>query len=100
MVEILCGALAGGQDSWLASSFWDDKGAPPAVGQIIVAFDPMAFSGPDFGGRMADLVQAIVADGARLPGDRRLAARAKAQAEGLSIAPALLREIQALVPAG
>jgi (2R)-3-sulfolactate dehydrogenase (NADP+) len=34
--------------------------------------------------------------GARLPGARRLAARAKAQRDGLSVSDALLREIEAL----
>jgi (2R)-3-sulfolactate dehydrogenase (NADP+) len=96
MVEVLCGALAGGQYSWRASSFHEAEGPNPAVGQVIIAFDPAAFSGPDFAGRMGELVQAILEDGARLPGDRRLAARAQARSQGLEVSAALLSEIQAL----
>jgi (2R)-3-sulfolactate dehydrogenase (NADP+) len=35
----------------------------------------------------------------RLPGSRRLAARARARAEGLAVPPALLAEIRALAAA-
>jgi len=100
MVEILCGALAGGQYGWEASSFLDDKGPSPSVGQVILALDPMAFAGPDFLPRMGVLAAAMEAEeGVRLPGDRRLANRARAAKEGLTIAPALLSEITALAGA-
>ncbi|MDR3513942.1 MAG: Ldh family oxidoreductase [Caulobacteraceae bacterium] len=100
MVEILCGALAGGQYGWEASSFLDAKGPSPAVGQVLLALDPMAFAGPGFLERMGVLAETMTAeDGVRLPGDRRLAARARAAAEGLSIAPALYAEIAALAGA-
>jgi (2R)-3-sulfolactate dehydrogenase (NADP+) len=42
------------------------------------------------------LAKAVEADGARLPGDRRLASRARAQTEGLRIADPLHAEISAL----
>ena len=100
MVEILCGALAGGQYGWEASSFLDDKGPSPSVGQVILVLDPMAFAGPDFLPRMGSLAAAMEAeDGVRLPGDRRMANRARAAKEGLIIAPALLSEINALAGA-
>lgn len=97
MVEILCAALAGGRYGWEASSFLDDKGPSPSVGQVILALDPMAFAGPGFLERMGELARTMTAEaGVRLPGDRRLAARARAAAEGLAIAPALHAEIAAL----
>ncbi len=97
MVEILCGALAGGHYGWEASSFLDDKGEAPSVGQVLLALDPLAFAGPGFLERMGALAATVTAeDGARLPGDRRLAARARAAAEGLTLAPALHAEILAL----
>ena len=100
MVEVLCAALAGGQYGWEASSFLDDKGPSPSVGQMILALDPAAFAGPDFLPRMGVLVAAIEAeDGVRLPGDRRLANRARAAKGGLTIAPALLADINALAGA-
>src|ERR1700759_3259084 len=72
MVEVLCGALAGGQFGWEASSFLDNRGAPPSIGQVLIAFDPAAFSGPDFLQRMAGVLTATAGEpGVRLPGDRR-----------------------------
>jgi (2R)-3-sulfolactate dehydrogenase (NADP+) len=100
MVEILCGALAGGQYGWEASSFLDDKGPSPSVGQVILALDPMAFAGPSFLPRMGALAEAMLAeDGVRLPGDRRLAARAKAAEQGLAVPAALQADILALTGA-
>ena len=97
MVEILCGALAGGAYGWEASSFLDDKGPSPSVGQVIIALDPAAFAGPGFLARMDDLVATLTAeDGVRLPGDRRLTARARAAAEGLRLSQALHSEILTL----
>jgi len=97
MVEILCGALAGGSYGWEASSFLDDKGPSPSVGQVILALDPMAFAGAGFVERMTALVETMTAeDGVRLPGDRRLANRAKAAADGLVLSPALQSELLTL----
>ncbi len=96
MVEILCGALAGGRYGWEASSFLDTKGPPPAVGQILLAFDPAAFAGADFLPRMGVLAEAIVEEGGRLPGDRRLTARAQVAAAGLVLSGTLRDEILAL----
>jgi len=97
MVEILCGALAGGGYGWEASSFLDDKGPSPSVGQVIIALDPMAFAGPRFLTSMDALAATMTSeDGVRLPGDRRLASRAKAAAEGLHLEPALHSELLTL----
>ncbi len=90
MVEILCAALAGAHFGWEASSFLDDRGPPPGVGQILIALDPAAFSGPAYFDRMAELVSAMAGEpGVRLPGDRRLANRDAARAAGLKLAPEL-----------
>ncbi|HEY2676925.1 MAG TPA: Ldh family oxidoreductase [Steroidobacteraceae bacterium] len=89
MVEILCGALAGAHFGWEASSFLDDRGAAPGVGQTLIALDPAAFAGPVYFDRMAELLKAMADEpGVRLPGDRRLASRA-AHAHGLTLAPGL-----------
>jgi len=90
IVEILCGAVAGGHFGWEASSFLDDRGAPPAVGQVLLAFDAHSLSAGGFTMRMAALLAALGAeDGVRIPGDRRLAGRARAVSRGLDIAAAL-----------
>jgi (2R)-3-sulfolactate dehydrogenase (NADP+) len=96
MVEILCGALAGARFAWEAASFMDVEGGPPKLGQFLIALDPAHFAGENFLPRMSELVKAVEADGARLPGDRRLTLRARAQAEGLRIADTLHAEISAL----
>jgi (2R)-3-sulfolactate dehydrogenase (NADP+) len=47
---------------------------------------------------MATIIDAIAVEpGVRLPGTRRLASRARAAAEGVTITPALHEEIRALI---
>jgi len=96
IVEILCGALAGANFGWEASAFLDAKGSPPELGQFLVAFDPAHFAGVSFAPRMAALVAAVAADGARLPGDRRLLLREQAARDGLIIADDLDAQIRSL----
>ena len=96
IVEILCGALAGSNFGWEASAFLDAKGSPPQLGQFLVAFDPRHFAGDAFLPRMAALTAALAADGARLPGDRRLQRRARAAQEGLSLDRDLHARIESL----
>jgi (2R)-3-sulfolactate dehydrogenase (NADP+) len=96
MVEILCGAVAGAHFGWESSSFLDVEGGPPRLGQFLIALDPVHFAGNGFLARMGELADAVKADGARLPGDRRLASRAQAAAEGLHISDDLYTRISAL----
>ena len=44
-VEILAAALTGAHFGSEASSFFDDKGGPPRVGQVLIALAPDPFSG-------------------------------------------------------
>jgi (2R)-3-sulfolactate dehydrogenase (NADP+) len=95
MVELLAAGLTGAHFAAEASSYLDADGPPSGTGQLILAFDPAGFGG-DAVARFGALAAAIEAqEGARLPGTRRLAARAKAQAEGLAVSDALLKEIDA-----
>ncbi len=95
MIELLAAGLTGANFAAEASSFLDAEGPPPGTGQLILAFDPGAFGGGP--ARFAALARAIADQpGARPPGARRLALRRKAQAEGLSVADALLAEIARL----
>jgi (2R)-3-sulfolactate dehydrogenase (NADP+) len=97
MVELLAAGLTGANFAAAASSFLDAEGPPPGTGQLIIAFDLSAFGGEAAVARFADLASQIEAQpGARLPGVRRNGLRRKAQAEGLTVADALLREIAAL----
>jgi (2R)-3-sulfolactate dehydrogenase (NADP+) len=96
MVELLAAGLTGANFAAEASSFLDAKGPPPGTGQLIVAFDPTAF-GLNGAARFAVLAQAIEDQpGARLPGKRRLSARATAARDGLTVSEAFLQEISIL----
>lgn len=96
MVELLAAGLTGAHFAADASSFLDDKGGPPGTGQLILAFDPQAF-GDGALDRFACLAAAIEDQpGARLPGQRRLGLRRKAEAEGLMVDAKLLAEIAAI----
>ncbi len=95
MVELLAAGLTGANYAAEASSFLDADGPPPGTGQLIIAFDPDAFAGGlGHFGRLAEMIE--TQPGTRLPGARRLAARAKAKRDGLAVSDALLREIAAL----
>lgn len=95
MVEILSAALTGAHFGYEASSFFDAKGPPPRVGQFFLVVDPMRFGGMGFAARVGELAKAILDQpGTRLPGERRLALRAKAQNEGVKIPPELLADLQ------
>ncbi|PZQ18974.1 MAG: sulfolactate dehydrogenase [Ancylobacter novellus] len=93
MVELLAAGLTGSRFATEASSFLDDKGDPPGTGQLIVVFDPTAFSAgaPE---RFAVLAEAIEAqDGARLPGARRVALRRAAETDGLTVSDGVLADL-------
>lgn len=98
MIEILAAAVTGASWGWEASSFFDDRGGPPGMGQMFIALDPGPLSGGLYTGRMAVLLEAMAAEpGVRLPGERRLESRERAAREGLSIPRPLHDEIRALL---
>lgn len=86
MVEALSACLVGATLAIDSPSFFDGDGPPPETGQLILAIDPAAFGHDRFGYGMARLAGAVTGqDGTRLPGTRRLAARARALSEGITI---------------
>jgi len=98
MIEIFAAAVTGSAFGWEASSFFDDKGGPPNMGHVLIAIDAGKLSAGAFDGRMAALLEALATEpGARLPGTRRLTNRARAATEGVTVAPALHAEINALI---
>ena len=93
MVEVLGAALVGSHLSSEATSFLDAEGGPPETGQSIIVIDPDGLGHGGFGAAMTRLAAAIECQpGARLPGMRRLAARAKAASDGVEVSDALVRE--------
>jgi (2R)-3-sulfolactate dehydrogenase (NADP+) len=98
MVEVLAAALTGARFGFEASSFFDAEGAPPGVGQLLVAIDGDALAGAEvMAERLAALTAAVESDRtARVPGTRRIALREKARAQGISLNAGLLAEVRAL----
>ena len=101
MVEVLAVTLTGANFAFEATSFFDDKGDPPGVGQLLIAMDPAAFAGRDtFYDRIGLLCGLIDDDsGTRLPGSRRIALREAASRDGVAVAPDVLGKIDALLQA-
>jgi (2R)-3-sulfolactate dehydrogenase (NADP+) len=67
------------------------------MGHLFIAIDPGPASANAFVERMHILLAAIESEpDVRLPGSRRLVARAKAKAEGITLSTALHQEIRAL----
>lgn len=98
IVEILSATLTGANHSYEASSFFEAEGPSPGVGHMIIAFDVGGATGGRFAGRIEELLGAITAqEGARLPGTRRLDARAAAVRDGIAVPFHLHAEITALI---
>lgn len=90
-VEIMAAAMTGAHFGYEASSFFDDKGGPPRVGQFILAFNPGPLSGGSYAERLEVLLAAVTDQpGARLPGARRIGARARSANEGIDVPDELL----------
>ena len=95
IVEVLAATLTGANYSYQATSFFDADGPPPGVGQFIIAVNPNGALGSVFGDRLEELVTEIESqDGARLPGNSRLRARADCARNGVPIPAHLLQEIE------
>ncbi|PKR55547.1 Ldh family oxidoreductase [Thalassospira marina] len=87
MVEILSAGLSAAHFSHEATSLFDDKGAPPALGHTIIVIDPRN-TAPGFDPleRIRYLAEEIAQDpNVRLPGQRGQSTRAKAAAEGIEV---------------
>jgi len=80
MIELLAGPLIDDMTSLESMGFAEGKGGAPHHGEIILAFDPGLFSGgkvAENDARAERLFADIVDQGARLPSQRRYAARAR-----------------------
>jgi (2R)-3-sulfolactate dehydrogenase (NADP+) len=101
IVELMAAWLTGSSLSLDASSFADNKGGSPRTGQCFLALDPGPLAGPGAAARLAQLLAAISGQpGARLPGARRAAARARTAAAGISIPAALHARLLGYAEAG
>ncbi len=97
MVEILAAGLSGGELSYEADEQYTGHGGPTHNGHLVIAMDPSAFGADTFIDRIESLFERILDDeGARLPGDRRLANRARIPKEGAVLPAKLVAEVRAL----
>ncbi len=101
MVEILTAGLTGGDTSLEAEAAYTGHGGPSAGGHLILALDPARFGQDRFLARIEGLFHEMLADeGVRLPGDRRLANRARTQREGIILPKILYDQVRALGSGG
>lgn len=88
MIELLAAAMIGDMTSPEALEFLGTTTLAPRHGELILAFDPARFAagrGADPFARAEMILSAIVGQGARLPSQRRYAARAKSMAHGVTL---------------
>ena len=96
VVEILTASMTGSQYGFEASSFFSADGPPPGTGQFFILFRPECLSGAGFADRIEVLMAAITDQpGTRLPGDRRLQDRKRAEENGVDIPDILLADLKA-----
>lgn len=92
LVDIMAGGVAGSHFSFEASGFGGNAGGPPDVGQVVIAIDPTATMGDGFLARLETEFSALAAQqGVRLPGNRRLTERARAEQHGVEVPDDLMR---------
>ena len=103
MIELLAGAMIGDMTSPEALAFLGTTTLAPRHGELILAMDPVRFAagrGDDPFGRAEALLDAITGQGARLPSQRRYAARARALAEGVVLSAAEMDQLARLEALG
>jgi (2R)-3-sulfolactate dehydrogenase (NADP+) len=95
MVEILAAGLTGATFGHQTSSMFEAEGAPPHLGQLFLFLSPERLGGAGFIDRLEPLLSAVLAQpGTRLPGQRRLDARAAAATRGIDIPHSLHADLQ------
>jgi delta1-piperideine-2-carboxylate reductase len=101
MVEILAAALTGGRFGFEDRSAEFPGAESSNAGQSIILIDPSASAGAGFAARVEELVSQLIAVGvSRFPGDRRYAARCKAEQDGIIVEPKTYDYLRSLLPAG
>lgn len=88
MIELLAGAMIGDLTSDKALEYLGTTAILPHHGELILAFSPEKFSAGRPGNpftRAEEFLDAIAGQGARLPSQRRFAARQKSAREGITL---------------
>lgn len=88
MIELLSAIMIGDRTSRDALDYLKVASLAPQHGELIIAFSPEAFAGGRDGSvfdRAEALFEAIAGQGARLPSQRRFAARVQSDSEGVTL---------------
>ncbi|MDP5279001.1 Ldh family oxidoreductase [Sphingomonas sp. DG1-23] len=99
MVELLAGPLIADMTSMESIAADGARGGSPIGGELILAIDPAGFLGDAVQAHLARaeaMFGAIEGQGARLPSQRRYAARKQSLARGVTIPAALYADIMAI----
>ncbi|MBZ9937967.1 Ldh family oxidoreductase [Mesorhizobium sp. BR1-1-16] len=100
MIELLAGAMIGDAMSYQSSIADAGHGGVPLHGELIIAFDPVRFragrDGDPFGDAEGLFERFGAQPGARLPSERRYAARRRTAVAGVLVPRALHDELAAL----
>ena len=95
MVELMAAVMTGAVSSWATTSFGNNEGGPPKVGQLFIAINPGLLSRNTYFERVEELAREILnQQGTMLPGDDRLAERRRSIVEGVTIDCSLHEKIQ------
>ncbi len=103
MIELLAGVMIGDLTSPEVLEILGATTLAPVHGELILALDPGKFAAGRAGdpfARAEVLFEAIEGQGARLPSQRRFAARAKARAEGIILTDAETDQLDRLQESG
>lgn len=96
MVELMAGTLIGDWTSLESQAFDAGGGGAPCHGELVMAFDLARLSGGDPAAHQARaeaMFEAITGQGARLPSQRRYAARERSLVQGARVPRALYDEM-------
>lgn len=99
MVELLAGVMIGDLTSPEALEYLGTMTLAPRHGELILAFSPERFSAGRPGNpfdRAEVLFEAILGQGARLPSQRRFAARSTAATDGVTLTAAEMAQLERL----
>ncbi|WHO77257.1 Ldh family oxidoreductase [Rhizobium sp. BT03] len=103
MIELLAGIMIGDLTSPEVLDYLGTTTLAPFHGEVIIAMSPQAFAAGRPGDPFARaelLFEAIVGSGARLPSQRRFAARRKSETEGVALTAAELELLDRLLEKG
>lgn len=103
MIELLAAVMIGDMTSPEALQFLGGTNLAPVHGELILAFDPSRFANGRAGNpmdRAEVLFDAIVGQGARLPSQRRFAARRVALQDGITLSAAEMVQLERMAALG